>query len=43
MILFEAMNGKGCITPVNWDSLVNKVALGPEIPKEMEQEIVKIG
>ena len=42
MILCEAMYGKGCITPVNWDSPVYRVVFGPEMLKEMEQEIVKI-
>ena len=27
---------------MNWDNPVNKVVLGPELLKEMEQEVVKI-
>jgi hypothetical protein len=27
---FEALYGKGCRTPVNWDNPVNRVVLGPE-------------
>ena len=29
-------------TPVTWDNLVKRVVLGPELLKEMEQEVVKI-
>ena len=28
---------------MNWDNPVNRVVLGPELLKEMEQEVVKIG
>ena len=42
MSLFKALYGKKCITLVNWDDSVNRVILGPKIPKEMEHEIVKI-
>ena len=27
---------------MTWDNLVNRVVLGPELLKEMEQEVVKI-
>ena len=37
---FEALYGKGCRTPLNWYILVSRVVLGPEMLKEMEQEIV---
>ena len=39
---YEALYGRSCRTPVTWDSLVNRVVLGPELLKEMEQEVVKI-
>ena len=42
MSQFEALYGKRRRTPANWDSLVNRVVLWPEMLKEMEQEIVKI-
>ena len=39
---YEALYGRRCRTPVTWDNSVNKVVLGPELLKEMEQEVVKI-
>ena len=34
---------KRCRTPVTWDNLVNRVVLGLELLKKMEQEVVKLG
>lgn len=42
MDTFEVFYGRKCITPVNWDGLVEKVILGLEMLKEIEQEVVKI-
>ena len=42
MSLFEALYRKGCINPMSWDSLVNKIVIGTELIKQMEWEIVKI-
>ena len=39
---YEALYGRRCRTPVTWDIPVNRVVLGPELLKEMEQEVVKI-
>ena len=39
---YEALYGRMCRTPVTWDNPVNRVVLGPELLKEMEQEVVKI-
>ena len=39
---YEALYGRRCRTPVTWDNPVNRAVLGPELLKEMEQEIVKI-
>ena len=39
---YEALYGRRCRTPVTLDNLVNKIVLGPELLKEMEQEVVKI-
>ena len=39
---YEAWYGRSCRTPVNWDNPVKKVVLGPELLKEMEQEVAKI-
>ena len=42
MSLYEALYGRRCRTPVTWDNPVNRIVLGPELLKEMEQEVVKI-
>ena len=42
MIPYEELYGRRCRTPVTWDNPVNRVVLGPELLKEMEQEVVKI-
>ena len=39
---YEALYGRRCRTLVTWDNPVNRVVLGPELLKEMEQEVVKI-
>ena len=39
---YEALHGRRCRTPVTWDNPVNMIVLGPELLKEMEQEVVKI-
>ena len=39
---YEYLCGRRCRTPVTWDNPVNMVVLGPELLKEMEQEVVNI-
>ena len=39
---FEATYERKCKTLVSWENPMNKVVLGPEMIKEMEQEMVKI-
>ena len=39
---YEALYGRRCRTPVTWDNPVNRVVIGPELLKEMDQEVVKI-
>ena len=39
---YESLYGRRCRTPVTWDNPVNRVVLGLELLKEMEQEVVKI-
>ena len=39
---YESFYGRRCRTLVTWDNIVNRVVLGPELLKEMEQEVVKI-
>ena len=39
---YEALYGRSRRTLVTWDNPVNRVVLGLELLKEMEQEVVKI-
>ena len=39
---YEALYGRRCMTLVTWDNPVNMIVLGPELVKEMEQEVAKI-
>ena len=39
---FEALYGRKCDTPVSWDNPVDRVVLGSELLKEMEDQMVKI-
>ena len=39
---YEALYGRRCRTLVTCDNLENRIVLGPELLKEMEQEVVKI-
>ena len=39
---YETLYGRRCRTPVTWDNPVNMIVLGPELLKEMEQEVAKI-
>ena len=39
---YESLYGRRCRTRTTWDNTVNRVLLGPEFLKEMEQEVVKI-
>ena len=42
MSTYEYLYGRRFRTPVTWDNPVNRVLLGLELLKEMEQEVVKI-
>jgi hypothetical protein len=42
MIPFEALYGSKCNTLVIWDNPIDRVVLGPELLKEMEDQGVKI-
>ena len=39
---YEALYGTRCRKLVNWDNPVNRIVLGPELLKEMEQEVANI-
>jgi hypothetical protein len=36
---FEVLYGRLCNTPVSWSNLVNKNSFGPDMLKEMEQQV----
>ena len=42
MSLYEYLYGRRCRTSVTWDNPVNRVVLGPELLKEMEDEVTNI-
>jgi hypothetical protein len=42
MIPFEALYRRKCNTPVSWNNPVDRVILGPEFFKDMEDQVVKI-
>jgi hypothetical protein len=42
MSLFEALYGRKCNTPVSWDNSIDRVVIGPNLLKEMEEHIVRI-
>jgi hypothetical protein len=39
---FEALYGRKCDTPVSWDNPTNRVVLGLELLKDIEDQVVKI-
>jgi hypothetical protein len=39
---FEALYDRKCDTPVSWDNPTDRVVLGPELLKDMEDQVVKI-
>jgi hypothetical protein len=42
MIPFEALYGRRCNTPISWDNPMNRITLGPEMLKYMQQKVIKI-
>jgi hypothetical protein len=39
MILFEALYGKKCNTPISWDNPVDRALVEPDLLKEMEEQM----
>ena len=37
----KVLYGRKCRTPVTWDSLVDRLMLGPELLKDLEQLVTK--
>lgn len=42
MARFEALYGCKCRTPVSWNRVEDKIIVGPEMLKEMEEQIIQI-
>ena len=42
MSSFEALYGRKYNTPISWDNPVDKMISGPELLREMEEQMVKI-
>jgi hypothetical protein len=42
MIPFEALYGRKCNIPMRWDNLVDREVVGPDLLKEMEDQMIKI-
>jgi hypothetical protein len=39
---FEVLYGRSCNTPISWSNPVNRISLGPNIMREMEQQVTQI-
>ena len=39
---FEALYGNKCNTPVSWDNPIDKIVIGPDFLKEMEEQMARI-
>jgi hypothetical protein len=39
---FKVLYGRPCNTPVSWSNPVNRVTIGPDMLKEMEQQVTQI-
>jgi transposase InsO family protein len=39
---FEVLYGRPCNTPVSWSNPINKITIGPNMLKEMEQQVIQI-
>jgi hypothetical protein len=42
MSLFKALYGRQCNIPFNWNNPVDIITIGPDMLKEMEQQVVQI-
>jgi hypothetical protein len=39
---FEDLFGRQCKNPVNWSNPVDRITIGPDMLKEMEQQVIQI-
>jgi hypothetical protein len=37
---FEVLYGRPCNTPFSWSNLINIITIGPDMLKEMEQQVI---
>ena len=42
MSMFEILYGKKCTTPISWDSLVDRLMVGPKMLQDMEQTVREV-
>ena len=42
MAPFEALYGRKCRTPISWNHVEDKIIVGREMVKEMEEQIIQI-
>ena len=42
MAPYQALYGRPCRTPLNWDNLEDRVLLGPEMLQDLEQQVKRI-
>jgi hypothetical protein len=41
-IPFKVLYGRLCNTPVSWSNPINRITIGPDMLKEMEQQVIQI-
>jgi len=39
---FEALNGRQCNIPISWNNLLDRITLGPDMLKALEQKVAQI-
>jgi hypothetical protein len=39
---FEALYVRQCNIPISWNNLVDRITIGPDMLKEMEQQVIQI-
>ena len=39
---YEALYGRPCRTPLSWDRIEDRISIGPQLVKEMEQQVTLI-
>ena len=39
---FEALYGRKCNIPVSWDNPTDRVVVGPDLLREMDEKMIKI-